>query len=81
MSDDAQIAREIADITIEADNLYEFVSLKKLSKNMVGRIRRNYACIVGINAALILLGVTGRIPPAVSALLRNTPRLIRRERE
>ena len=75
ISDGAQIAREIADITIEADNLYELVSLKKLSKNMVGRIQRNYACIVGINAALILLGVTGRIPPAVSALLHNTSTL------
>ena len=75
ISDGAQIAREIADITIEADDLYELVSLKKLSKNMVGRIQRNYVRIVGINAALILLGVTGRIPPAVSALLHNTSTL------
>lgn len=76
ISDGAQIAREIADITIEADNLYELVSLRTISRNMEERIHRNYRRIVGINSSLILLGVAGVIPPAVSALLHNTSTLV-----
>ena len=76
ISDGAQIAREVADITIEEDNLYELVSLRTISDNMVNRIHRNYISIVGINSALILLGVAGIIPPAFSALLHNTSTLM-----
>lgn len=72
ISDGAQIAREIADITVEADNLYELVVLQKISRNLQQRIRKNYIGIVGINSLLILLGVAGIIPPALSALLHNT---------
>ena len=75
ISDGAQIAREIADITIEADNLYELVTLKKLSNNMVKRIHKNYVRIVGINSGLIALGVAGIIQPTTSALLHNTSTL------
>lgn len=75
ISDGAQIAREVADITIEADNLYELVVLRAISRNLVKRIRKNYAKIVGINTGLILLGVTGVIQPTTSALLHNTSTL------
>ncbi|MGN0376481.1 MAG: heavy metal translocating P-type ATPase [Suilimivivens sp.] len=75
ISDGAQIAREVADITIEADNLYELVTLRTISKNMVKRIQKNYIRIVGINSGLILLGVTGLIQPTTSALLHNTSTL------
>lgn len=71
VSDGAQIAREVADIMIEADQLYELVSLRRLSKNMVRRIHRNYVQIVGINSGLILLGVAGILQPTMSALLHN----------
>lgn len=70
--DGAQIARAVADITIEADNLYELVTLRALSADLVRRIHRNYLSIVGINSGLILLGAAGAITPAASALLHNT---------
>ncbi len=75
ISDGAQIAREVADITIEADNLYELVRLRRISKSMVKKIKRNYVRIVGINSSLIILGVTGTIQPTTSALLHNTSTL------
>lgn len=75
ISDGAQIAREIADITIEADNLEGLVTLKKLSDGLMERIQTNYVRIVGINSGLILLGVTGIIQPTTSALLHNTSTL------
>ena len=71
ISDGAQIAREIADITIEADNLFEIVTLKKISNGLMQRIHKNYVSIVGINSGLILLGVGGMIQPTTSALLHN----------
>ena len=76
ISDGAQIAREVADITIEADNLFELVTLRTISQNMVKRIQKNYVRIVGINSGLILLGVTGLIQPTTSALLHNTSTLV-----
>lgn len=76
ISDGAQIAREVADITIEEDNLYELVSLRTISGNMVSRIHKNYISIVGINSGLILLGIAGIIPPTFSALLHNASTLM-----
>uniref|UniRef100_UPI004055BC8A heavy metal translocating P-type ATPase n=1 Tax=Agathobacter sp. TaxID=2021311 RepID=UPI004055BC8A len=76
ISDGAEIAREIADITISSDDLYQIVTLKKLSDNLVGRINANYRKIVGINGALIVLGVTGVILPTTSALLHNSSTLV-----
>ena len=76
ISDGAEIAREIADITIAADDLREVVTLKLLSNLMLKRIHRNYRSIVGINSVLILLGVTGMIQPTMSALLHNTSTLL-----
>ncbi|WP_024347025.1 heavy metal translocating P-type ATPase [Lacrimispora indolis] len=75
ISDGAEIAREIADITIAADNLYEIVTLKLLSDSLMKRIHKNYRSIVGFNTGLILLGVGGVMPPTVSALLHNTSTL------
>lgn len=75
ISDGAEIAREIADITIAADNLYEIVTLKLLSDSLMKRIQKNYRWIVGINTGLILLGVSGLIQPTTSALLHNTSTL------
>ena len=76
ISDGAEIAREIADITIGADNLYQIVTLKMLSDNLMKRIRKNYRSIVGFNTMLILLGVSGVIQPTTSAVLHNSSTLL-----
>lgn len=76
ISDGAEIAREIADITIAADDLREVVTLKLLANAMMKRIHKNYRNIVGINSGLILLGVTGIVQPTVSALLHNVSTLM-----
>ena len=76
ISDGAEIAKEIADITIGAENLYEIVTLKKISNALMKRIDQNYRKIVGINGALILLGVMGGVQPTVSALVHNTSTLM-----
>lgn len=75
ISDGAELAREIADITIAAEDLREIVVLKRLSNAMMHRIQGNYRGIVGINAVLIALGVAGIIQPTTSALLHNTSTL------
>lgn len=71
ISDGAEIAREIADITISADSLNEIVLLKQLSDALMKRIQKNYRRIVGINGGLILLGIGGLIQPTTSATLHN----------
>lgn len=73
--DGAEIAREIADITIAGDNLEELVTLKRLSNALVKRIHGNYRQIVGFNTGLILCGIGGVMQPATSALLHNTSTL------
>ncbi len=75
ISDGAEIAREVSDITIGADNLYEIVTLKQLSNALMKRIQKNYKVIVGFNTMLIVLGVMGVISPTTSALLHNTSTL------
>ena len=75
IGDGAEIAREIADITIGADNLEEIVILRKISDGLMKRIHGNYRFIVGFNAGLIALGVAGVIMPTTSALLHNTSTL------
>lgn len=71
VSDGSELAREIADITIPADNLYQIVRLKCLSQALMRRINRNYKEIVGINTLLILLGVGGMIQPTTTAMFHN----------
>lgn len=71
ISDGAELAREIADIMIGAENLYELVILKQLSDGLMKRIKRNYRFIVTFNAGLILLGVSGILQPTTSALFHN----------
>ena len=75
ISDGAQIAREIADITVSADDLGQIVYLKDLSNNLIKKINRNYRTIVSFNSGLIALGVLGVIQPTTSALLHNTSTL------
>lgn len=77
ISDGAEIAREIADITVGADDLYQIVTLKALSDGLMKRISRNYHSIVGFNSLLIALGVAGIIMPTTSALLHNSSTLYR----
>ena len=76
ISEGAEIAREVADITVGADDLKEIVKLKKLSDALMQRIRRNYRFIVGFNTGLIVCGVTGVLLPTTSALLHNTSTLV-----
>ena len=76
ISDGAEIAREIADVTVGADNLYQIVTLKQISNALMKRIHTNYRRIVAINAGLIVLGVTGLIQPTTSALLHNSSTLV-----
>ncbi len=71
ISDGAAIAREIADITVSADDLFALVTLKAISDALMHRIRRNYRTIIGFNFSLIALGVAGVLPPATSSLLHN----------
>ena len=75
ISDGAQLAREIADITIDADHLSGLVTLKSISDGLMGRIRKNYFRIIGINSGLILLGVGGLVQPTTSALVHNASTL------
>lgn len=75
ISDGAELAREIADITIAADNLYQIVRLKYLSNALMKRIQSNYRKIVGINTVLILLGVGSVIQPTTSAMFHNVSTL------
>ena len=76
ISDGAELAREIADITIGADDLSVMVTLKEISNGLMDKIHKNYRRIVGINGSLIALGVTGVIQPTMSALLHNTSTLL-----
>ena len=76
VSDGAEIAKEIADITISAESLYEVVVLKKISNALLKRIHKNYRSIVGINSGLIALGVAGVLAPATSALCHNISTLL-----
>ena len=71
ISDGAAIAREIADITIAADSLWELVELRRIAMALMARIHSNYRFVIGFNGALIALGVAGVLPPATSATLHN----------
>lgn len=71
ISDGAEIAREIADITVGSDELYQIVTLKYISNALMKRIKSNYRKIVGFNSGLIALGVAGVLPPTTTALLHN----------
>ena len=76
ISDGAELAREIADITIAAEDLAELVVLKRLANGMMKRIGKNYHQIIGINAGLIVSGIAGVLQPTTSALLHNTSTLL-----
>ena len=71
ISDGAEISREIADITVGSDALYQLVTLKYISNALMKRIKSNYRKIVGFNSGLIALGVAGVLPPTTTALLHN----------
>ena len=75
ISTGAAIAREIADITVASEDLFELVTLRKLSEALMARIHGSYRFIVAFNLSLITLGVAGVLPPAISALLHNTSTL------
>ena len=72
----AVIAREVADVTIAAEDLHELVWLKRLSDALMRRIHRNYRFVMSFNGALIVLGALGILPPATSALLHNTSTIL-----
>lgn len=76
ISDGAAIAREVADVTLSAENLRELVFLRALSMALMRRIHSNYNFIIGFNALLIALGVGGMLPPATGALLHNGSTLV-----
>lgn len=71
ISDGAAIAREIADITIAAENLFELVALRRIAQGLMSRINSNYRFVIGFNGSLIGLGVTGVLAPATSAMMHN----------
>ena len=71
ISDGAAIAREIADITIAANDLFELVQLRRLSMALMNRIQSNYRFVIGFNGGLIALGALGVLAPATSATLHN----------
>ena len=67
----SQLAREIADITISGEDLYQLVTLKRISNGLMKRIHRNYRFVIGFNMGLIALGLGGVLAPGTSALLHN----------
>ena len=71
ISDGAALAREIADITIAADTLWELVELRRIAEALMRRIHSNYRFVIGFNGGLIALGIAGILPPAISATLHN----------
>ncbi len=71
ISDGAALAREIADITIAADSLWELVELRRIAMELMRRIHSNYRFVIGFNSSLIALGAAGILPPAASATLHN----------
>ena len=75
ISTGAAIAREISDITITSEDLFQLVTLRRISQSLMDRIHRNYRFIVSFNLGLILLGVAGILPPTTSALLHNASTL------
>ena len=75
MKEGAQIAKEVADITISSDSLEQLVILREISELLMARIQRNYRVVIGFNLGLILLGLGGIIAPATSALLHNASTL------
>ena len=76
ISEGAAIAREIADITISENDLYQLIVLRTISSRLMARIQQNYRQVIGFNLGLILLGAFGVLQPAVSALLHNTSTLV-----
>lgn len=76
ISDGAAIAREVADITIASADLYQLITLRKIATALMKRIDRNYRFIISFNAMLIVLGLTGVLPPAASALIHNTSTVV-----
>ena len=76
ISDGAEIAREIADVTVGAEDLWQLVALKYIGNGLMKRIHKNYRNIVGFNTGLIVLGVAGILQPTTSALLHNTSTLV-----
>ena len=75
ISEGAEIAREIADITISQDDLLQLVTLKTLSNELMKRINGNYRFVISFNLGLIILGIAGILAPSTSALLHNTSTL------
>ena len=71
VSGGAQIAREIADITISGENLHQLVTLKRAGNCLMKRIHRNYRFVIGFNTGLIILGLAGILAPGTSAFLHN----------
>lgn len=71
ISDGAAIAREIADITIGADSLFELAALRQIASKLTSRICSNYRFVIGFNGSLIAFGALGILPPATSAMLHN----------
>ena len=76
MQDASDIALDTADITMTSTDLSELVTLRRLSEQLMERIRSNYRNIVGFNTALIALGLLGVITPATAALLHNGSTMI-----
>jgi len=76
ISDGAAIAREVADITVAADDLYQLSQLRRLSMALMRRVDRNYRFVMGFNGSLIALGALGILPPTTSALLHNLSTLL-----
>ena len=71
ISDGAAIAREIADVTVAAEDLNELVALRRVAQGLMDRIQSNYRFVIGFNGSLIALGALGILPPATSAMLHN----------
>ena len=72
----AAIAREIADITIEADDLEVLLVLRRIADALMERIHRDYRIIIAFNSMLIALGALRIITPQTSAMMHNISTLM-----
>lgn len=76
MKHGADIAKEAADVILLDGRLEGIVEAKRVSREAMSRIQQNFRYIIGINTALIGLGMTGALTPFLSAFIHNATTVI-----
>lgn len=71
MNEGAPIAQKIANVTVSSDNLASLVDLRRIAMRLMDRIQFNYNSIVGVNGALVGLGLFQVLTPSTTAWMHN----------